>query len=76
MADLLPFWLKRWNSVFVCSTKSVQGAGKLVFGEAVALGGEVPKCQIGACDVDLDLEMRSKFRSRLRNLNWPYLKHF
>ena len=35
---------------------------KLIFGEALAFGGQVQKCHNGACDLVLDLERRSKFR--------------
>ena len=42
----------------MCVTKSAQGAGRLIFGEGAVLDGGVQKCQNGACDLDLETEVK------------------
>ena len=38
--------------------KLTEGASRLIFGEVVAFGGEVQKCQNGVCDLDLENEVK------------------
>ena len=52
--------------VYICVTKSAQGAGKLIFGVVVAHDRACTKCRNGVHDLDLDLVNEVKVR-RSRN---------